>query len=252
MKKKYNESKNSGLRIPLLICTILLVVSVCNVLGYVFFSSGISFVSGKHTNINNFYAVQLDKFDDYTKAQEFASKLQKLGGAGYITYNKGYRVLSSMYLNYEQATTVKDNIKKDYPNVCVYEICVPDTEFSNDLSEEQTKVLTTSLAVSKSTISTLYNIYVGIDSGEIIDDTALTMLKALCDDMDSVLSSFKTAFHSKDTANYLKYKMYLADLTSNICEITTVGVKGSELSQIIKYQQLKSVFVYVNMCKLFE
>ncbi len=247
------ENKTSGLlKVSLLICGILLVVSVCNLFGYAFFSSGVSLVSGKSFNANNFYAIQLEKFDDYNQAQNFATELQKLGGAGYVTYNKGYRVLSSMYLTYDQAKSVMDNVKVDYPNVCVYELCIPEVNLPNDISEEQLKVLSTSLAVSKSTISTLYNLYVGIDSGEIKDDTAKSMLKALTDDCNSQLTSFKTAFHSKDTATYLKYKMYLSDLASNIAEISNIGLNGSELSQIIKYQQLKCVFVYINMCKLFE
>lgn len=255
MKKSYinYENKKSGvLKISLLLCGLLIAVSVCNIFGYVFFSSGISLVSGKHTNINNFYAIQLEKFDEYTQAQDYATNIQKLGGAGYVTYNKGYRVLSSMYLNYEQAKSVMDNIKSDYPNVCVYELCVPDISLPSDLSEEQLKVLSTSIAVSKSTISTLYNIYVGIDSGEIKDELAKSMLSALTDDCNTQLTSFKTAFHSKDTATYLKYKMNLSDLASNVAEIIKIGLSGSELSQIIKYQQLKCVFVYINMCKLFE
>lgn len=244
--------KNKFWGVAVLICGLLLAVSVCNLFSYAFFSSGISLVSGKQRNTNNFYAVEVDSFDDYDEAYTFASELQHKGGAGYITYNKKYKVLSSLYLTYDDAKSVANNIKEDYSNACVYELVLPDIVVPTDLTEQQQKAITTSFAVAKSTLATMTNIYLNIDKGEIKDETARTMLFSLYDDCASQVDSIKTAFHSLDTATYLKHKMYLTDFASHIAEISNLDLQGMELSQIIKYQQIKCAFLYITMANLFQ
>ena len=248
-----DTKRKSGIfGISVVICGLLLAISVCNLFSYAFFSGGISFVSGKGRNANNFYAVEVANFDTYDEASQFASQLQTKGGAGYITYNKKYKVLSSLYLTYNDAKSVADNIKDEYSGACVYEIAFPDISVPDDISAEQQKAITTSFAVTKSAIATMTNIYLGIDKGEIKDSTASTMLYTLYDDCASQADSIRTAFHSLDTATYLKHKMYLTDFASNIAEISNLDLQGMELSQIIKYQQIKCAFLYITMCGLFK
>lgn len=235
-----------------IICGLLLAIGVCNLFSYAFFSNGISFVSGNGRNVNNFYAVEVDSFDTYDEAYSFATAIQSKGGAGYITYNKKYKVLTSLYLTYDDAKSVADNIKGEYSSACVYEIAFPDISVPEDISHEQQTAITTSFAITKSAIATMTNIYLGIDKGEIKDSTAGTMLYTLYDDCVSQVDSIRTAFHSLDTATYLKYKMYLTDFASNIAEISNLDLKGMELSQIIKYQQIKCAFLYITMCGLFK
>ncbi|MFQ6724079.1 MAG: SPOR domain-containing protein [Clostridia bacterium] len=247
------ESKNkSGIfGVSVLICGLLLAISLCNLFSYAFFSNGIDFVSGKSRNTDNFYAVELNSFDNYDQAYDFATSIQTKGGAGYITYNKKYKVLSSLYLTYDDAKSVADNAKGEYVNACVYEIALPEICVPDNITAEQQKVITTSFAVIKSVISTMTNIYLGIDKGEVKDNTAKTMLCTLYDDCTSQADSVRTAFHSLDTAQYLKYKMYLTNFASNIADITNIELQGVELSQIIKYQQIKCTFLYITMSGLF-
>lgn len=248
-----NTKRKSGIfGVAVIVCGLLLAISVCNLFSYVFFSSGIDFVSGKGRNSNNFYAVEVDCFDSYDEAYNFATTLQIKGGAGYITYNKKYKVLTSLYLTYEDAKSVADNIKGEYANACVYEIVLPDISIPNDITKEQQTAISTSFAVIKSAISTMTNIYLGVDKGEIKDSAAKTMLYTLYDDCTSQVDSVRTAFHSLDTATYLKHKMYLTDFASNLAEISKLDLKGMELSQIIKYQQIKCTFLYITMANLFQ
>lgn len=247
------KRKKSGFwGVSVLICGLLLVISICNLVSYVFFSNGISLVSGKQRNNGNFYAVEVKAFDDYDEAYTFATQLQRKGGAGYITYNKQYKVLSSMYLTYDDAKSVADNIKDEYSEACVYEIALPDITMPSGLQDTQQKAITTSFAVTKSALATMTNIYLAIDKGEVEDDTARTMLFSLYDDCVSQVDSIRTAFHSLDTATHLKHEMYLTDFASNLAEISNLDLKGMELSQIIKYQQIKCAFLYITMANLFQ
>ena len=238
--------------ISVVICGLLLTVSICNLLGYALFSNGISLVSGAQRSVNSFYAVEVANFDNYDEAYNFAMQLQAKGGAGYITYNKKYKVLSSLYLTYNDAKSVADNIKVDYNNACVYEIVLPDIDIPDDITSEHQKALSTSFAVSKSTIATMTNIYLGIDTGEISESYCYTMLNSLYDDSVTQVDSIRTAFYSLDTAQYLKLRMYLTDFASNIAEISKINLQGMELSQIIKYQQIKCAFLYISMAQLFK
>jgi hypothetical protein len=231
---------------------LLLTIGICNIISYVFFSGGIDFVSGKQRNVNNFYAVEVAEFGSYSEAEDCVEKLRQKGGAGYITYNKKYKVLSSLYLTYDNAKTVVDNIKNEYSEACVYEIILPEIIVPQDLSEEQQTAIKTSFAVTKSAISTMTNIYLGIDTCEIKDETARTMLNALYEDCTGQVDSIKRAFYSLDTAIHLKHKMYLTNFATNVAEIYELDLKGVELSQIIKYQQIKCVFLYVSMANLFK
>ena len=246
------KRKNGAFGAVVVICGLLLAISVCNLFGYAFFSNGISLVSGKSRNPNNYYAVEIASFDKYNDAYDFALEIQKKGGAGYITYNKKYKVLSSLYLTHSDAKSVADNIKSEYANACVYEIAFPEIDVPDDISKEQQTSISTSFAVTKSAIATMTNIYLGIDTGELPDSTAHTMINSLYDDCTSQADSIRTSFHSLDTAIYLKYKMYLEDFSSNIAEISKLDLQGVELSQIVKYQQIKCAFLYVTMCNLFK
>ena len=247
------STRKSGMfGVSVLICGLLLAISVCNLFGYAFFSGGIDFVSGKGRNANNFYAVEVNSFDDYDEAYTFATQLQTKGGAGYITYNKKYKVLSSLYLTYDDAKSVADNIKAEYSKACVYEIAFPDIVVPDDITKEQQNAITTSFAVTKSAIATMTNIYLGVDKGEIKDSTALTMLYTLYDDCVSQVDSIRTAFYSLDTATYLKHKIYLTNFASHLAEISNLDLQGMELSQIIKYQQIKCAFLYITMSNLFQ
>ena len=84
------KRKSGVFGMSVVVCGLLLAVGVCNLFSYVFFSNGISLVSGQGRNPNNFYAVEIDNFDDYDEASNFATTLQRKGGAGYITNNKKY------------------------------------------------------------------------------------------------------------------------------------------------------------------
>ena len=254
--KEYQVYEVKGKRsafwgMSVVICGLLLAISACNLFSYIFFSSGVSLVSGKQHNVNNFYAVEVDAFSSYDEAHDFALELRQKGGAGYITYNKTYKVLSSTYLTYDDAKSVAKNIKQQYPDACVYELAMPDVDVPNDLSDSQKRVITTSFAVTKSAIATMTNIYLGVDKGEIKDETARTMLSTLYEDCKSQVDSISTAFHSLDTAKHLKHEMYLTDFAANLNQILSQDLKGMELSQIIKYQQIKCAFLYITMAKLF-
>lgn len=245
--------RKSGLfGLSFIVCGLLLAVSVCNLFGYAFFSSGISFVSGNQRNPNNFYAVEVANFETYDDAYSFASTIQAKGGAGYVTFNKKYKVLSSLYLTYDDAKSVADNIKGEYSGACVYEIAFPDIKVPDDISNTQQKSLTTSFAVTKSAIATMTNIYLGIDRAEISDSNAKNMISTLYDDCIDQVDSIHTSFHSLDTAKYLKLKMYLTDFASNIADIVKLDLKDVELSQIIKYQQIKCAYLYISMANLFQ
>ncbi|MBQ7880917.1 MAG: SPOR domain-containing protein [Clostridia bacterium] len=244
--------KTHTFSIAVIICGLLLSISVCNLVSFMFFSNGIDFVSGKQRNANNFYAVEVNSFDTYDDAYNFATTLQQKGGAGYITYNKKYKVLSSLYLTYDNAKSVADNIKGEYANACVYEIVLPEIVVPDDITKEQQNAITTSFAVTKSAIATMTNIYLGLDKGEMQDTTAHTMLTSLYDECADQVTSIKTAFHSLDTATYLRHRMYLTDFASNLAEISTINLSGIELSQIIKYQQIKCAFLYISMANLFQ
>ena len=77
MKKKdyqvyeIKTKKSGGFGFAVVICGLLLTISVCNLFGYAFFSSGISLVSGKGRNTNNFYAVEVNCFDNYDDALKY-------------------------------------------------------------------------------------------------------------------------------------------------------------------------------------
>lgn len=245
------KRKSSFFGVSVIICGLLLAVSVCNLFSYVFFSSGISLVSGSSRNPNNFYAVEVANFETYDDAYNFATTLQAKGGAGYITYNKKYKVFSSLYLTYDNAKSVADNLKNEYADACVYEIVLPEIKLPDDISDTQKTALTNCFAITKSTLYTMTNIYLGIDKAEISDSNAYSMISTLYDDCATQLDSIRTSFHSLDTAQYLKLKMYLTDFASNIASIAKLDLKGMELSQIIKYQQIKCAYLYISMANLF-
>lgn len=250
--KVYEVERKNKLGGLFVILGLLLAVSVCNILGYFFFSNGIDIVSGKeNTNSGNFYAVEINSFEKYDEAYNFAQELQTKGGAGYITYNKKYKVLSSLYLTFNDAKKVAQNVRENYKNACVYELVLPEINIPSDIDEKQVKILKNSFAVVKSNIATMTNIYLSLDKGDISDQTAKTTLYTLSEEFETENKSIKAVFHSKDTAVYLKYQMYYEDVLNATKQVSKIDLKGSELSQMIKYQQIKLAFTYISMCNLF-
>ena len=46
--------------------------------------------------------------------------------------------------------------------------------------------------------------------------------------------------------------MYLSNFTSHLAEVNETDLSGIELSQIIKYQQIKLAYLYISMANLFQ
>ena len=69
-----------------------------------------------------YHFVQLNQFENYTQAFEFATQIKQLEGAGYIYKDTSYHIFANYYKDIKDAEKVCKNLKKDYKNCKIYSI----------------------------------------------------------------------------------------------------------------------------------
>ncbi len=78
-----------------------------------------------NTNKIELYFIQLNEFPTYNSASKFAQDVKNNGGAGYIYFDKNYRVFAGLYKSKEDAEKVLKNIQNDYNSSKIYSLSFP-------------------------------------------------------------------------------------------------------------------------------
>ena len=178
----------------------------------------------------SYYAVCMQKAEDYTEVSNVAQNIKISDGAGYVLkFNNNYYVVASCYSAYDDAKNVADKITNYSAEVL--EIKFDRLIISLELKTEQIAALKHCCGVVNRAFDSLYEIVLCLDRGEILDAEArqkLQVFKEIClEDKET----FNKAFQNNLETAITRVKIFQSEVISNISMLLI----SQNLSSDIKY-----------------
>lgn len=223
-KKRLNKKNSSFLP--------LIIVLIIGLLGFAFYL----------TNSNNeqeFYFVQINEFASYKDANNLANEIQSKKAGGYIYYDGQYHVLANFYIKKEDAETVANNLKAEYPYVSVFSISASKKIKTNQTSTQQTAYINDFNLNVLNNIQELTNLSLSHDKNEI----SFSQCKVKIQDLYSkTKASFDNLFSIIDKTKHISTFKASYEITLSLDNL--IHIEEAEFSTYIKYELIKIVVNY--------
>lgn len=186
-KKKINHSKPFYFTIIFFIIIILL--SLC------------IFIPQNRIEYDEYYFVEIDNFETYTKAKNTASQLQENDAAGYIFLDNTYHVFASFYSKKSDAKKVANNLKNDYKNCSVFSLNISPFKDKKDLSKKQNSSIKNLLKSTRKIIYLLEQVSLDKAFADTIPNVHKNKILIAKEELDSAKSDFKNSFSNNSKFN---------------------------------------------------
>lgn len=209
----------------------------------VFFTATLSFLNYT-TNTIKYHFVSINSFINYKNANNLANDIQLKGAAGYVYQEDNYIVLAGYYPTMENATTVCNNLKEEFSTCSVYTVEIERFYNKKYLTKIQNKTLEDYFNNLEDTISSLYNLSLGLDKSEISINLLEVKLKTLTDEFSKQHTNFCNVFKNNKYVQIKKLSLNTQESLLNI-------LNSNNLSQQIKYQIIHIIFNYKSMLSYF-
>lgn len=230
------------------ITALLLAFSCANLLSYGLYSSGFSLLNNKQKE-NAYYFVQVGSFSNYANAQTVATEIMQKSGAGFIYFDGGYRVFTSVYFNMDDAQKVVDKNLQSYPNSTVYILEVQKVKQMKNLTNAQLSAFKNAVTSLINAIKSVYEITIDFDSSTIDASAAKQRLKNVYTIVENAIIEYDNTINSEVSADLYKFRVETTYFLDNLSKMQSSIVSGNEYSALIKYQQIRCIFNLRNAIK---
>lgn len=232
--KKKISTKNNGV-VPLLCIVIILLLG----LAY--------FLSAKNTSTKDFYFVEIANFESYKQANSLALDTSNSQGAGFVYFDGSYHVLASFYQTEQQAQSVVENLKENYPNSCIFALKTTKHLKTKTLSQKQSSYLNEFISVSEKQLNSLADFCINYDKKTLNYSKICLNVK----EMHSILTNFKNNLENLFKNNKFKtaeeYSLNLCDTLKTISNLK----ENSSFSAGLKFQTIKFAVNYFYFLNVF-
>ena len=239
MKNLFSRLKKIG-SFNLIICIagIMLLLTVSVLFGYGITSKGLIQASSKQVN-ESYYLLELDCFENYIKAKEFAKTIQNKGGAGFISYDNGFKVFASAYNSYDEAEKVITK-QTEYKNAKVYKLNLASFNANNGLSTEQNKIIKNNIISFKYCIENYASILNKLNKNEIDEAKFKEHLVLIQEEIEIQTEKFNSIFTQSSTM--YKYKNYLLEFLQNVTDIISLNLTGLNFKALAHYNHISLIY----------
>ena len=237
--KIFNKiKKSSPFNIIISVCGIMLLLSVSVLFGYSISTGGLV-VSNSKQNVDSYYMVELDCFEEYHSALEFALSVQAKGGAGFIRFDDGFKVFSSAYISYEDA---KEVLKKqsEYQNAKIYTLFLASFDRDNGLDEQVNKIIKNNIISFKYVIENVTTLLMKLDKNEIDKTKFKQNLTIVKEEIELQIEKFQDVFSQSRTM--YKYKSYLNEFLDEINKMLNLEDNGIAFASLCHYSQISLIY----------
>lgn len=183
---QYKKKLNKHLNLDISVATLIIIL----LFGVAFFV-----YSPIKTKKLNFYFLEVGSFLNYTQAQQTAELLQNNGGAGLVYFNNKYRVLACAYVEHEQATTVKNNIKADYSTAKVLTLST-DMPTLHQFSKKEKTLIWNTIKTNTNLFKQLFNSVMDYESNNITHDKFILNIKNILLTFQQQVDNFENNFNN--------------------------------------------------------
>ena len=220
--------------------TVVLILLTSVLFGYSFVNKGLIVASSARIGFS-YYCVEVGKFQEFAEAQSKANEVMEKGGAGYIFYDKGFRVFVSCYLSNNDAQSVA--IKND--SASVYELKIKPFEFSVNSSQNINQIFKNNLLTFKNCITTLNSLIIDYQQKKINEATVRTNCILLAEEIDMQIEKFNNIFY--ESAKMYRYKNLINSFKDCFSKIVSFDISGVDFVRTINYQQISAVVTLRNI-----
>ena len=197
----------------------------------------------------NLYFVEISSFQTYSSAINLANEIKSKQGAGYIYYDKNYRVLATFFLNKKDAENVALNLQKSYPNTQVYTLQINKNLSTFQLSKNQVEVVANLKENLQQTISVLSNATILLDKQELTFNKFIYQSSELLNNFIELNENFLNTF--KQNSKHNVTKEYLNKILNNLRFLSSIEDE-EHLRNNLKFYLVDVVINYANFINCFS
>lgn len=213
--------------------------SICVLSIIILILLGIAFyVYPKNRNTTEFYFVEIKSFMTYNEANNLATSIQSMGGAGYVYYDGYYHVLAAYYPNENDAKKVCENLKAEYETVKVFTLTTDKFSKSNSLSAQENNKISEMIDANLNLIEQVYINTIAYDTSSINESQLLMNLENLKTHFKNTYDEYSSLLKQNDKfTKSIKCLNKILNSTDNFKSICD----GQQISYKIKYELIKIV-----------
>lgn len=197
------------------------------------------------------YALALLKTTTSADASSQSQEVKLRGGAGYVYFADAmYYLLASGYESENDAIKVQENLEENKTSSEIIEIIVGEIIIDMSLSGSEKTAMTNALGAFKTIYKNLYDISVSLDTSVKNLPECKLLVNAELESLNTIKTSFDSAFLGKLTSEVFKIKLNLAELFLNVQQLTENSTDQKVLySAYIKETYLKSIVLNKSLTK---
>lgn len=199
-----------------------------------------------------YFMLSLSKSKLEKEAEATTQDYQKEGAGAFVwKFDDYYYVLSSAYLNKNDAQLKQVSIKQEYGIDCeIVPVKFKSIKIEGNFSNEEKKVLNKSLSICDTFYSSIFDITVSIDTGVYNDTTAKLSVNATINNINTIYANFDTLFPSpcpKSLEGLQKLQEKVVNVAKQLLNDERMSIEQS-YSSSLKYRYLQVLSLYESFC----
>ena len=235
-----SQKSHRRLHTVAIVVTMILLVAACTLLtvdtikgGSVLASIENALLGTKTTH--TYYGVEVGVYENMDSARLYANGIRKLGGAGYVLFDDGYRVLVEVYESHDDAENIAKRLRLEGENARLYLFEVDNIDVSL-FSDSTRHEVVSAIEFNDRVYTSLYAIGVELAEGKIDENSAKMRIKGLYDETHNVLVEMSANVDRADkNMNVIKVKAELTSVRSMLDNLTKDIVQRPNLIADIRY-----------------
>lgn len=237
---KYVKKNKKYLIILSVILFLVTGIFCANICSIAFIASSTQNTSDIRTNEFDLYLLSTAKSKLEKSAQELAKDYQPIGAGGYIWKNDEYfYVISSAYINKNDAQLVKNNLETNSNILCeIIPVHFNSYKLGISTDNESKKVLQRAVNIFYANYLQLFDIAVSLDTAVYNEISARLAINSTHSNLNSAIADFKTIFANSDNAEIQKLSKALVKAQSISTKLAS-GIKVNKeqtYSSLIKFR----------------
>lgn len=240
MPKSANKLKKSFITIGIIIL-IIIMLFCANYLSLLFLKTTEKVSSSLTSNSMTIYAISFDKSLTQAGGESLAIDYRKIGAGGFVWKEENnYYVLSSAYINENDATLVQNSIKQNHNiETSIIKLEIPSINLNVSVDSDEKKALQKALNLFENVYKQLFDIAISLDTNVYNEISARLVLNNIFSNANTILADYKIFFEDVESLNPLTDHLEQLVLTlQKLCSGITISANQT-MASLIKYRYIE-------------
>ncbi len=194
------------------------------------------------------YMLSLSKSKVENEAKAIAPDFQEIGAGGYIwKHDDYYHVVSSAYINKNDAELVKNSIKINQNlDSEIFSVKFKPASVSGSFTGEEKKVVIKTLSIAQILYSSIYDISVSLDTGVYNELSAKLAVNSTANEISTTYANYNTLYPSQVTSPLQQIGQFAKSIVKISGELAsdTRNSTAQTYSSHLKYKYLEALSLY--------